>query len=157
MKSSNSHDFFSESYAGKKVLIAGGLGFIGSNLARRLLGLGARITLVDSLIQKYCGNRANVADFAGQVSIRITDVRDPHAIKHLNKGQAFLKAREIGTNIHYPLPIYRQPGYRGRFWMPSKGLPEKEKAAKEVLSLLLYPELSGAALMRVAGTINIWA
>ena len=90
MKSSANHRPISELYAGKKILITGGLGFIGSNLARRLLGLGARITLVDSLIPEYGGNHANVVDFANKVSISITDVRDPHAMRHLIKGQDFL-------------------------------------------------------------------
>ena len=45
-------DFFNE----KQILITGGLGFIGSNLARRLVGLGANVTLVDSLIPEYGGD-----------------------------------------------------------------------------------------------------
>jgi UDP-glucose 4-epimerase len=45
----------------KRVLITGGLGFVGSNLARCLVGLGARVTLVDSLIPEYGGNLFNVS------------------------------------------------------------------------------------------------
>jgi dTDP-glucose 4,6-dehydratase/UDP-glucose 4-epimerase len=77
-------------FTGAKVLITGGLGFIGSNLARRLVGSGAEVTIVDSLIAEYGGNPYNVQDIRGQVSVNITDVRDPHAMAHLIKGQNFL-------------------------------------------------------------------
>lgn len=80
----------SQSWAGAKVLITGGLGFIGSNLARRLVGEGAQVTLVDSLIPEYGGNRANIADFADQVEVNIADVRDPHAMGHLIQGKDYL-------------------------------------------------------------------
>ena len=72
-----------ELFADKKILITGGLGFIGSNLARRLVGEGAKVTLVDSLISEYGGNRANIADFSDRVEVNISDVRDPHAMSHL--------------------------------------------------------------------------
>ena len=51
-----------ESFRNARVLITGGLGFIGSNLARRLVEAGARVTLVDSLIPEYGGNLFNVQD-----------------------------------------------------------------------------------------------
>lgn len=79
-----------ESYKNKRVLITGGLGFIGSNLARRLVGLGARVTLVDSLIPAYGGNLFNILDIKEQVDCNISDVRDPHAMAYLVKGQDFL-------------------------------------------------------------------
>lgn len=77
-------------FAGTKILITGGLGFIGSNLARRLHGLGAQLTLVDSLIPEYGGNLFNIRDLEAKVKVNITDVRDPHAMSHLIKGQDFL-------------------------------------------------------------------
>ena len=77
-------------YADQRVLITGGLGFIGSNLARRLVGLGAKVTLADSLIPEYGGNRANIADIKSRVEVNIADVRDPHAMSHLVRGQDFL-------------------------------------------------------------------
>jgi UDP-glucose 4-epimerase len=77
-------------YLQSKVLITGGLGFIGSNLARRLVDWGAQVTLVDSLIPEYGGNLFNVQAFEKRVSINICDVRDPFAMGHLIKGQDFL-------------------------------------------------------------------
>ena len=79
-----------KSYRGMRVLITGGLGFIGSNLARRLVREGAKVSLVDSLIPEYGGNRANIADFADLVEVNITDVRDPHAMGHLIQNKDYL-------------------------------------------------------------------
>lgn len=77
-------------FAGTNILITGGVGFIGSNLARRLLGIGAKLTLVDSLIPEYGGNLFNIRDLEGKVKVNITDVRDPYAMAYLLKGQDFL-------------------------------------------------------------------
>jgi dTDP-glucose 4,6-dehydratase/UDP-glucose 4-epimerase len=74
----------------KKILITGGLGFIGSNLARRLVQLGADVTLVDSLIPQYGGNLFNIHDFKDQVTVNICDVRDPFAMKYLVKEKDYL-------------------------------------------------------------------
>ncbi len=75
---------------GKHVLITGGLGFIGSNLAHRLAAGGAHLTLIDSLIPEYGGNPFNVADLSSQVRVNVADVRDPHSMRHLVRGQDFL-------------------------------------------------------------------
>ena len=75
------------SYHGQSVLITGGLGFIGSTLARRLVDLGARVTLVDSLIPEYGGNRANIAGVEDRVTVNISDVRDEHSLPSLIRGQ----------------------------------------------------------------------
>ena len=77
-------------FAGRRVLITGGLGFIGSNLARRLVEQGAKVTLVDSLIPEYGGNLFNVSGLEGRVQVNISDVRDEHSMKHLVRGQDFL-------------------------------------------------------------------
>ena len=77
-------------YSGADVLITGGLGFIGSNLARRLVGRGARVTLVDSLIPEYGGNLFNVHDIRKDVEINVCDVRDRYAMEHLLRGRDFL-------------------------------------------------------------------
>lgn len=77
-------------FAGAEILITGGLGFIGSSLARRLVEAGARVTIVDSLIPEYGGNLFNVADFEDRVRINIADVRDSHAMAYLIAGKHFL-------------------------------------------------------------------
>jgi UDP-glucose 4-epimerase len=79
-----------QKYFNKKVLITGGLGFIGSNLAKKLLFLGSKVTLVDSLIPNYGGNLFNINGIAEKVNCNICDVRDPYAMRHLIDGQDFL-------------------------------------------------------------------
>lgn len=77
-------------FAGKRVLITGGLGFIGSNLARELIRLGARITIVDCLAPDYGGNRRNLRGIARRIRVHIADVRDWPCLPHLVAGQDFL-------------------------------------------------------------------
>lgn len=77
-------------FAGRRVLITGALGFIGSNLARRLVELGAQVLLVDSLIPEYGGNLFNIAGIEHQVRLNISDVRDEHSMRYLVQGQDYL-------------------------------------------------------------------
>ena len=77
-------------YRNTDILITGGLGFIGSNLAKHLVGLGARGTLVDSLIPQYGGNLRNVHGFEDRMKINICDVRDPYAMEYLIRGKQYL-------------------------------------------------------------------
>src|SRR5439155_22763715 len=77
-------------FAGKRCLITGGLGFIGSNLAHRLVAEGARVLIVDSLIPAYGGNLFNIADIRDKVHVNISDVRDPHAMQYLVRGQDYI-------------------------------------------------------------------
>ena len=77
-------------YANKKILITGGLGFIGSNLARALVAQGADVTLVDSLIPQYGGNPFNIADIRENVTVNVCDVRDPFAMAYLLQGKDYL-------------------------------------------------------------------
>ena len=74
----------------KKILITGGLGFIGSNLARRLVEHGNFITVVDSLIPEYGGNLRNVHDIQDKITISLSDLRDNAAINDLIRGHDFL-------------------------------------------------------------------
>lgn len=77
-------------YANQRVLITGGLGFIGSNLARRLVDLGSQVTLVDSLIPDYGGNLFNIAGYEERLRVNIADVRDPYSMRALVRGQDVL-------------------------------------------------------------------
>lgn len=77
-------------FARKRVLITGGLGFIGSNLARRLVNLGAQVTLVDSLIPEYGGNLRNIRGIERKVAVNISDVRDRHSLPVFVRRQDYL-------------------------------------------------------------------
>ena len=82
--------FNDELFSGANVLITGGLGFIGSSLARRLVARQAKVTLVDSLISEYGGNLFNIHDIRDEVNIELTDVRDTRAMVALIKKRDFL-------------------------------------------------------------------
>ena len=77
-------------FAGAKILITGGLGFIGSNLAMRLAGLGGELTLVDSLIPDYGGNLFNIQELENRVHVNISDVRDTYSMQYLVGGKDYL-------------------------------------------------------------------
>lgn len=83
----------------QNVLITGGLGFIGSNLARHLVTLGANVTLVDSLIPEYGGNLLNITGFEDKLRVNISDVRDEHSIRYLVQGKDYL-FNLAGQNSH---------------------------------------------------------
>jgi UDP-glucose 4-epimerase len=78
-----------------RVLITGGVGLIGSALARRLAGLGAELVLLDSMAPEGGANPANIADLAdlvvsGRARVNVADIRDTAAVRHLLSGQDFL-------------------------------------------------------------------
>jgi UDP-glucose 4-epimerase len=79
-----------ETFRGRRILITGGLGFIGSNLARKLVDCGSRVTLVDSLVPEYGGNLFNVAGMEDRVRVNISDVRDEYSMRYLVRGQDLL-------------------------------------------------------------------
>lgn len=88
------------SLSGKRVLITGGLGMIGSTLAQRLVPLGAKVTLVDSCIEPYGANPFNIANIRSQVELNITDIRDKEAMKWLVRSQdiIFNLAAQVSHN-----------------------------------------------------------
>lgn len=79
-----------EDFLGKKVLITGGLGFIGSNLARSLVQLGGEVLLVDSLLPDYGGNLFNIQDIRDRVQVNIADIRDKNSMDYLVQGQDYI-------------------------------------------------------------------
>lgn len=72
-------------FQGKDVLITGGMGFIGSNLARRLLAEGANVTIMDSMLDEYGANEFNIADIRDKLQINFSDMRDEHSLKYIVK------------------------------------------------------------------------
>jgi UDP-glucose 4-epimerase len=79
-----------ETFRDKRVLITGGLGFIGSTLARELVAAGSDVVLVDSLIPEYGGNLFNIAGIEDDVRVNISDVRDEHSLRYLLQGRDVL-------------------------------------------------------------------
>ena len=70
-----------------RILVTGGMGFIGSSLARRLVSDGAQVTLCDAMIDGYGGNPANIAELRGRVEVDASDVRDAAAMERLVDGR----------------------------------------------------------------------
>ena len=80
-------------YSGRKVMVTGGLGFIGSNLVRQLVDAGADVLIVDSLFPDYGGNRFNIEGVEPRVHVNISDVRDRTSM------EALVRDREIIFNL----------------------------------------------------------
>jgi UDP-glucose 4-epimerase len=78
---------YREFYRGRRVLVTGGLGFIGSNLARHLVDLGADVLLVDSLLPDYGGNLFNIAGLEDRLRVNIADVRQQTTMNYLVRGR----------------------------------------------------------------------
>ena len=76
-----------EFYRGKRVLITGGAGFIGSNLAIRLVQLGARVQVVDSMLPAYGADLANLEPVRDRIRINFSDVRDQHSLSYVVRGE----------------------------------------------------------------------
>ena len=66
----------------------------------------------------------------------------------------YLNARRICTGIHYPIPIHLQPAYRNRVAAGASGLGVSERAARQILSLPMYPQLSDEMIDRVVGGVR---
>jgi len=77
-------------FKSKKVLITGGLGFIGSNLAIRLVNLGAEVTLMDAMIPEYGANSFNIEPIKDYVHINYSNVCDEHSMNHLVKDKDYI-------------------------------------------------------------------
>jgi UDP-glucose 4-epimerase len=75
------------SLAGKNILITGGLGFIGSNLAIRLVRDGARVAVCDAMIEGLGGNFENVREVQTSLEIHVSDVRDEAEMERLVEGR----------------------------------------------------------------------
>jgi UDP-glucose 4-epimerase len=79
-----------EEFRNKEVLITGGLGFIGSNLAIELVRLGAHVTIVDNMLPRQGGNLFNIREIQDRVRVNFSDVRNQLSMNHLVKGQKYV-------------------------------------------------------------------
>jgi dTDP-4-amino-4,6-dideoxygalactose transaminase len=68
--------------------------------------------------------------------------------------QARLKGQGVGTGIHYPMPVHLQPAYKGRVALGPAACGETARAALEVFSLPMYPELTDAQVEQVCGALR---
>lgn len=166
--------------AGRKVLVTGGLGFIGSNLALRLVREGARVCLCDAMIEGYGGNFENVREIRGDVEIHVSDVRDESAMAALVAGREIvfhLAAQvshvmslsnpypDIDINIkgtaalleacrkYNPETVVVRSGTRGQYG-PAVSLPVSEDAPSDPRGLYEISQLSAEMICRTYTRIH---
>ena len=86
-----------EFYRGTRVVVTGGVGFIGSNLALRLVELGAEVMLIDSMLPAYGATLDNIAPVRDRLQLNFSDVRDRHSLNYLvqNREVIFSLAGQI--------------------------------------------------------------
>jgi UDP-glucose 4-epimerase len=91
---------YEKTYAGREVLITGGLGMIGSTIARKLVERGARVTIMDSCVEPYGANLFNLEGIRDRVVLNISDIRDKESVKILvrNKDIIFNLAGQVSHN-----------------------------------------------------------
>lgn len=77
-------------FKSKKVLITGGLGFVGSNLSIKLAGLGADVLIVDNMLPRQGGNLFNIEPVKDKVKVNISDIRNPTSMNHLVKEMDYI-------------------------------------------------------------------
>ncbi|MDT5270431.1 MAG: UDP-glucose 4-epimerase [Acidobacteriota bacterium] len=77
-------------YKGRSALVTGGLGFIGSNLVRRLVEIGVEVSVLDALMPEQGGNLYNLRDLLGRVEVHTADLRDQRVVSHLVGGVDYI-------------------------------------------------------------------
>ena len=167
-------------WTGKRVLVTGGLGFIGSNLAIRLLREGAAVTICDALIEGYGGTSANIREIASEVEVHVADVRDEPAMADLAAGKDavfHLAAQvshvmslsnpypDIDINIkgtaalleacrkRNPAAVIVRSGTRGQYG-PAMRLPVSEDAPSDPRGLYEISQLSAEMICRTYARIH---
>lgn len=168
------------SLAGKRVLITGGLGFIGSNLAQRLVRDGARVAVCDAMIEGYGGNFANVAEIRSDLEVHLSDVRDEAEMARLVEGRDVvfhLAAQvshvlslsnpypDIDINIkgtaalleacrkHNPGALVVRSGTRGQYG-PAVRLPVSEETPDDPRGIYEISQLSAEMICRTYTRIH---
>jgi UDP-glucose 4-epimerase len=169
-----------QTLAGSRVLVTGGLGFIGSSLARRLVADGTRVTLCDALIEGYGGNPANIREIRDAVTVDASDVRDEDAMGRLVAGQDVvfhLAAQvshvmslsnpypDIDINIkgtaavleacrkHNPRAIVVRSGTRGQYG-PAVRLPVSEETPSDPRGIYEISQLTAEMICRTYTRIH---
>ena len=168
------------SLAGKNVLITGGLGFIGSNLAIRLVRDGARVTICDAMIPGYGGNAANIGEIEGELDTHHSDVRDEEEMGRLVAGRdvIFHLAAQVshvlslsnpypdidinikGTAVvleacrkHNPSALVVRSGTRGQYG-PAVKLPVSEETPANPRGIYEISQLSAEMICRTYTRIH---
>jgi UDP-glucose 4-epimerase len=168
------------SWSGQRVLITGGLGFIGSNLAIRLVREGARVSICDARIEGYGANDANVREIRDDVEIQIADVRDDNVMGHLVAGKdvVFHLAAQVShvMSLSNPFPdidinikgtaavleacrrrnpgaLVVRSGTRGQYG-PAVALPVSEDAPSDPRGLYEISQLSAEMICRAYTRIH---
>src|SRR3989339_213134 len=95
-------------FQNQNVLITGGLGFIGSNLAIALVKLGANVTIVDSMISEYGGNIKNIDPIRNNIKINFCDITDKNAMEWIVKDQKYIfhLAGQVSHILSYTNPYH---------------------------------------------------
>ena len=94
-------------FNGLPILITGGMGFLGSSLAIELVQLGAKVTIVDSMIPGYGGNPFNIEPIADKVIVNYCDIRDPNAMNYLVRDQQLIL--HLAGQVDHVLSLQQTP------------------------------------------------
>lgn len=167
-------------FKGKTALITGGMGFIGSNLAIRLANLGAKVTVLDSMIPDYGGNEFNLAPVKDRVRVNYCDIRDESAVDYLVRGQDYvfhlagqvchlmslsnpfpdIQINITGTAVlmealrkHNPNAICVYTGTRGQYG-PSVSLPVNEEAPTNPKGIYEISNLTAEKIIKVYNDVH---
>jgi len=81
---------FKRDFGGKKVLVTGGLGFIGSTLTHRLVEVGARVSILDALLTPYGGNKFNIKEIEDRVELVNGNITDEETVTETVRGKDFI-------------------------------------------------------------------
>ncbi len=169
-----------ETFNGKKVLITGGMGFIGSNLAIRLASLGAMVTVLDAMIPGYGGNEFNLTPVADKIRVNYCDIRDDMAVNYLVRGQEYIfhlagqvchlmslsnpfpdiEMNITGTAVlmeacrkYNPNAIVVYTGTRGQYG-PSVSLPVNEEAPTNPKGIYEISNLTAEKIIKVYNDVH---
>jgi UDP-glucose 4-epimerase len=169
-----------QSFKGKSVLITGGMGFIGSNLAIALAHLGAKVTVLDAMIPDYGGNEFNLSPVSNQIRVNYCDIRDEMAVSYLVRGQDYIfhlagqvchlmslsnpfpdiEMNITGTAIlmeacrkYNPKVIVVYTGTRGQYG-PSVSLPVNEEAPTNPKGIYEISNLTAEKIIKVYNDVH---